>query len=266
MKRAALLGAALFLFPALLFAAGFARASLFLSKAVVTEGESVIIHASVKNDAVAAWSGETLFSDAGENIGSVSLALKAGEARVVSVSWTPKSPGVHALSVKLLSGETVADTLSANLTVEATPRTKAAAEEEAFAGASAAAIQSGSVVKDWLGNIHPALENTLAPVINVIDPVRQRASDFLDGQLAATKPKLPGNVLGWAAASSSEPVSAGTLWGSAWGVLWTLYYYLLTVLNFLIVNAALFYPFVAVLFLFLLWKLYQRMSGRSYRY
>ena len=50
------------------------------------------------------------------------------------------------------------------------------------------------------------------------------------------------------------------------GVLWTIYYYILTILNFLFVNAAIFYPVLALLFLFALWKLYQRLSGRSYRY
>jgi len=263
MKRAVFL---LFfaLAPVLVFGAGFARQSLFLSKASVTEGESVLIHAPVKNDA-AAWSGEAVFSDDARPIGTVSVSLKAGEARVVSVSWTPETPGTHAISARLSKDGTVADTLSANFTVEAKPKAKEDAEETALG--SAAAIQSGAVVKDWLGNISPVLANTLAPVISTVDPLRQSASNLIDGQLAAAKQKLPGNVLGSSTqASSTEPVSAATLWDSVWGVLWTVYYYLLTVLNFLIVNAALFYPILAFLFLFLLWKLYQRMSGRSYRY
>ena len=266
MKRFAIWGMALFLFPTLALGAGFAKSSLFLSKSSVTEGESVLIYAPIENSGTAAFSGSLVFSEEGSAIGSIAITLKAGEARVVSVSWTPEESGSHKVSAELKKGEAVVEKQTATFSVEKKPAPTATEEDETNAQV-AAPVQSSEVVKDWLGNISPVVEGTLAPVINFIDPVRQASSNFIDGQLTATKPKLPGKILGIETEGTSpKALSAGTFWEAVLGVLWTIYYYILTILNFLFVNAAIFYPVLALLFLFALWKLYQRLSGRSYRY
>lgn len=263
MKRLLLWGAFLFLSPALVLAAGFAKSSLFLSKTSVTEGDSVLIYAPIQNSATSSFAGSVAFSEGSAAIGSVAVSLKAGEARVVSVSWTPVA-GAHAVTAELKNTDTVVEKQSATFTVAAKPVATAATASPAD---SAAAIQSSTQVKDWLGNISPVVETALLPVFNTIDPLRQNAANFLDGQMAETKPKLPGNILGIQTQSTSpDTSSSGNLGSSFWGILWTLYFYILTILNFLIVNAAIFYPILALLFLFTLWKIYQRMSGRSYRY
>ncbi len=273
MKRILLWGAFLFLSPALVLAAGlpatasaagFAKSSLFLSKTSVTEGDSVLIYAPIQNSATGSFAGNVAFSEGNAAIGSVAISLKAGEARIVSVSWTPASPGAHAVTAELKNDDTTVEKQSATFTVSAKPVAAAAPVPHSE---SAAVAQSSAQVKDWLGNISPVIENTLAPVFNTIDPLRESASNFLDRQMAQTKPKLPGNILGIETESGSTTASGlGGLGATFWGILWTLYFYILTILNFLIVNAAIFYPVLAILFLFALWKLYQRMSGRSYRY
>lgn len=262
--RFLLWGTFLFISPALVLAAGFAKSSLFLSKTTAIEGDSVLIYAPIQNSATSSFAGSVAFSEGSAAIGSVAVSLKAGEARVVSVSWTPAAAGAHTITAELKNTDITVEKQSATFTVAAKP---AAATAPAVQRESAAVVQSSTQVKDWLGNISPVIENTLAPVFNTIDPLRESASNFLDGQMANTKPKLPGNILGIETESGSTTASgSGGLGATLWGILWTLYFYILTILNFLIVNAAIFYPVLAILFLFALWKLYQRMSGRSYKY
>ena len=73
--------AILFLLPHTAGATGFAKQSLFLSKSVVTEGDTVRIHAVVSNDdGRAAFTGTLSFTDGSATIGNVPVSLAGGEA------------------------------------------------------------------------------------------------------------------------------------------------------------------------------------------
>ena len=52
--------------------------------------------------------------------------------------------------------------------------------------------------------------------------------------------------------------------GSFWYVLQTLYFYLLTVLRFIVGSAGVFYPVVAILFLYFLWRMFRRFRRPAY--
>src|SRR3989344_4148677 len=97
--------------PAVALGAGFAKQSLFLSKGSVTEGEVVLIHAVLQNEASTKFAGDLSFTDGGEKIGTVPVTLGAGEAQAASISWKP-SAGAHKVVAELKSGTETVETLS----------------------------------------------------------------------------------------------------------------------------------------------------------
>lgn len=251
--------AVLVLLPSFAFAAGFPKTSLFLSATAPKEGEGVVIYAPVENPATAAFSGKVVFADEGQNVGSVTVRLAAGEARIVSVSWTPLAPGSHSLTATLQKdgGDTI-DTLSGSFAVAA--KTPAATAQDA------AAIESSSGIQNNVDKISPAVGAYVAPGFAAIDAARNAAADVLDGQLASTKEKLGpgggdiGQVLGSEDIqhATEKPVNAGIYF------LRLVYFYILTLLRFIIGSAAVFYPVFLLLALYIIWKLFRRFRRPAY--
>ncbi len=247
---------ALAVLPLSVSAAGFARESLFLSKTPVTEGETVLIHAVVNNDTAAKFDGQLVFSDESGSIGSVPVTLGAKEASVVSISWKPLA-GSHKVAAELRQGTTVVEKEYGTFEVAKKPAATATTST------AAAAVESSSGIQQGISSVSPAVANVTAPVFTLIDGGRSAAADVLDSQLANTKTKLgpsAGNVLG-----ADEVKNAGSNpMGAFWFALYTLYFYILTLLRFIIGSAAVFYPAIALLFLFTLWKLVRRLRRPSY--
>lgn len=237
-------------------AAGFAKHSLFLSRGSVVLGDSVIVYALVANEATSTFDGVIVFSDGDEQIGSVSTTLKAGEARIASVSWTPSAAGARALTASLRSGDSVIEEQSETFSV--------AAPAKKTGTSAAAAIQTSHSIQEKIGGVSPQAAQIVEPIFETVDGWRQTASDVLYGQIAKAKGNLPGNVLGLQTYKPDDENNPSSY--SPWAILWTLYFYALTILNFLLVSAVIFYPLLAILFIYILWKLFQRMSGRSYTY
>lgn len=243
------LAALCILLPFSAHAAGFAKNSLFLSKSSVTEGETVLIHAVVSNEASSPFSGSLIFSNDTGTIGSAPVSLGAGEAQTASVSWKPVS-GTHAVTATLRSsaGE-LSETQKATFSVRAKPTPVAETQ-------SAAVVESSEAIQTQLESFSPAAANASAPVFTLVDGGRARVVDVLDTQIEQTKSKLDtqqssGEVSG--AQTEKLPDTVGGLWFA----LYTLYLYLLTILRFLISNAGVFYPLLAVAFLYGLWRLYK---------
>ena len=248
------LAALIILAPAIASAAGFAKESLFLSKSPVTEGETVLIYAVLANDTTEQFKGEVRLRSGDTAVGTVSAVLAAGEARTVSVSWSPKA-GTHAVTAELKTsaGEILASEQATFVIEEKpSPPTKTLQEEKA-----AAAVESSAPVKQAIANVSPQAARAAQPVFATLDSWREKGAEFLDKQIADTKGRLPkGGVLGAETAknASSDPM------GSALNVFQTLYLYLLTILRYIIASAVLFYPLLAIIFIWSLWKLYRRMS------
>jgi hypothetical protein len=252
----------LLLLPLGAFAAGFAKESLFLSKSPVTQGDTVLIHAVVDNAAATKFAGSLQFADAGASIGSVPVALSAGESSVVSLSWKPLA-GSHTVTATLKdsSGTTVEQT-TGTFDVAAPPQPAAATSSTQ----GAAAVESSAAIQQNIGNISPPVEAAVKPAFTLIDGARTAAAGALDSQLAATKQNLgpnagsPGQVLG---AEATKNATQNPL-GAVWYILQTLYFYLLTVLRFVVGSAGLFYPIVAIAFLYLLWRMFRRFRRPAY--
>lgn len=245
-----LIPALLLLIPtSFVFGAGFAKQSIFLSRSSVTEGESVLIHAVVSNNDPATFKGKLELRDKDEPIGTVPVSLESGKAIAVSVSWEPTA-GKRTVSADLIDQEgTVLETMSESFTIEAKPKPKATTTAQ-----TAATIESSEDIQNRIGGFSPQVQQATAPVFSTLDGVRNTIANTLDGQLKTANAKL-GKIAG--AEDENEGELPDTV-GGFWLALWTVYFYILTVLRFLIGNAGIFYPAFALLFLYFLYKTFRR--------
>lgn len=236
-------------------AAGFSSQSLFLSKSTVTEGETVLIHAVVKNDAGVAFTGTLTLTEGDTRIGSVPVSLAAGEAQTASVSWRP-SAGTHPVTAELTSPD---GSLIAKETASFGVRKKPAPEG---AAATPGEVEPSTQLQASIANISPQVGAVATPTFTFIDSARESVAGVIDEQLVQTKGRLDtpkkGTVAGASTEAEEEP-SQG-LSGGFWSIVWTLYVYLLTLLRFIIGSAGVFYPVLGVLFLWTLWRVYKRMT------
>jgi hypothetical protein len=249
---------ALAIYPEVATAAGFAKQSLFLSRSDVIEGESVLIHTVVSNDARDPFKGTLALRDADQKIGSVPVSLKSGEAIAVSVSWVPQA-GKRTVHAELMTdGGIAVESMSETFSIAERPKPPPAGAASS-SDQSAASVQSSVNIQEKIGDLSPAVQQASAPVFNVLDAGREKAAHALDGQLNIAKAKL-GDVQG-AYDDRKEGELPSTVSGF-WVALWTLYFYFLTVMRFLIGSAAIFYPLFAILLLLFMWKMFRRFGRR----
>lgn len=242
-------------YPAAAQGAGFAKQSIFLSKPSAVEGDTVLIHTVVQNDSAAEFSGTLIMRDGDSKVGSVPVSLDVGEAQAVSVSWKP-SAGRHDIVAELSdAGGAVVGNESESFSIGAKPRPKAKAPPNASSSA-AAAVESSADIQGKIEDLSPAASGALEPVFRLVDGSRTAIADVLDAQIAKTKPKLaplPGVVAG-----TSTAVQAPQQGGWFGSIFNTAYYYVLTVLRFVIGSAGAFYPILAFVFFYILWKTFKR--------
>lgn len=127
------------------------------------------------------------------------------------------------------------------------------------ASSAAAAIESSAKIQEHIGAYAPAVQGATAPAFAWVDAARSAAADALDSQLATAGAKV-GKAQG--AYDEREEGELPDTVSGFWLALWTIYFYVLTVLRFLIGNAALFYPVFAVVVLYLIYKTFRRFGRR----
>ncbi len=129
---------------------------------------------------------------------------------------------------------------------------------------AAAAIESSAAIQQNINNISPIVESYVKPAFTLIDGARNAAAGALDTQVASTRTRLapnqPGEVLGAEAVKNSTT----NPWGSFLYLLNTLYFYILTVLRFVVGSAGAFYPIVAIVFLYFIWRMFKRFRRPAY--
>lgn len=262
------LGAALLVglfLPGAVFGAGFAKQTLFLSKTPVVEGESVLIHTVVQNDGAEKFDGSlVVFAQAGdtkEKVGTVAVSIALQGANTVSVSWKPAA-GEYTVTAELTTknGEIV-ESQTAHFTINEKPKT----ESNDLLNQADAEVQSSADVQAMIAKFSPTVADFTKPAFLAIDSLRTKAGSFLDQGINWSKakvgPKKPGEVLG---ESTSNPASAqgwlGTL--SYFAAMIALYFF--SILKWIVANAGIFYPVIALVFFYSLWRLFVRMRRPSY--
>ena len=116
-------------------------------------------------------------------------------------------------------------------------------------------MESSADIQQKIEDLSPAAGGALAPVFKLVDGSRVAVADVLDTQIAKTKPKLapiPGIVAGTSTIATPDQGS----WFSS--IFNTVYFYILTVLRYIIGSAGVFYPLLAVIFLLTLYKMFKR--------
>lgn len=269
MKKA-LLALVCILLPFGASAAGFAKESLFLSKSSITEGDTVRIHAIISNDNSSSFKGTLDFHDEDGAIGSVAVSLSAGEATALATSWKP-SAGKHTVvaALKDTAGKKVEEQ-SATFAVAAKP---APVQNTTSSSLSqpAAAVTSSENIQNTLASVSPTAAKTAQPVFTTIDWARTEAAKKIDQgiiwsekQIATAKLK-PGIVLS-AETSKTGSTTPTKGWQNTSALAGgTIALYILTVLRGIIGNAAFFYPILAILFFYALWRLIQRFRRPSWQ-
>lgn len=243
-------------------AAGFAKQSLFLSTSPVVEGDSVLIYSVVQNDDASKFDGNLIFfsqKDGGdkEKIGTVAAGIAPHGADTISISWKPLA-GTYTITAELTQQDgTIVESESERFTINEKP--KPAAQE------SADGVESSADVAAMLANYVPALAGPAAPVFSSIDSLRQSAVSVLNQGLDWSKSKVgenpaPGQVLG---AATKDPSPQGLL-GAASNLAALMAFYFFSALKWVVANTGVFYPVLAILFLFGLWKLFSHIRRPSY--
>ncbi len=260
--RLALVGA--LLLPSLASAAGFAKQSIFLSKSPVTEGESVLIHTVVQNDGTAAFDGSlVVFAQTGsadkQKVGTVAVSIAPQGANTVSVSWKPAA-GSYDVTAELTQKDgTVVESESARFTINERP--KPASEGVAT---SSGEVQSSAPVEDMVAKYVPALTGVSGPIFTNIDTWRGKAASLLDQGINWSKSKVGAKSAGEVLGASTQNTSPQGLLGTGTYLAGLAGLYFFSVLRWLIANTGVFYPVVAVAFLYAIWRVFASMRRPKY--
>ena len=268
--RKIIVAAALFLLPSLVLAAGFAKDPIFLSKTPVTEGQNVHVYAVISNADAAAFVGTLVFYDNNVKIGSSAINLAAGATQTASILWTPAA-GSHPISAQLVAKNgSVAEQVAQTFTVDAKPQPVAATNASAFPTAqSAATIDSSAAIQKDIAGVSPQVASATAPAFSIVDSARNSIANVLDGQITTAKQKVssspkPGLVEG-AATGTLADVQLQNPTTGFWYWLYTTYLYVLQALRWLVGNAGVFYPVLAIAFLYLIYKMYRRFRRPAWQ-
>src|SRR3989344_292862 len=204
---------------------------------------------------------------------SVPAVVAAAEPQALELSAKAQVEGTSVPLSASVSTENTDFVLSATkkdgstpvtFTLYLTPKPKPA--PVATSSSAAAAVESSSGIQQGIAGVSPQTASTLVPFFTLVDGGRSKAADVLDSQIANTKKNL-----GPDAGAPSEVLSAQDVkqagqnpMGAFWYILQTLYLYLLTLLRFIVGSAGVFYPALAVAFLYILWKLFRRFRRPAY--
>lgn len=241
--------------PLVASAAGFASQSIFLSRSPVTEGESVRVYVTVSNPGADTFKGSVAVTEDGDTIGTVPLTLTTGGAQTVSVVWKPTSAGARTVKAALIQDGTTAAETQQTFTIQEKPKpTPLASETPDVSTQTSGTVESSAGIQQSIESISPAVGNASKPVFGALDSVREKIAGVADQQLGKVGSKISkGQSKGQVEGISTEDTQP---W--YWSIVWTIYFYILTLVRFLVGSAGIFYPLLAVLFLYFIWKMFRR--------
>jgi len=190
-------------------------------------------------------------------VGGAAVSIAPGGAEAASVSWKPTS-GSHSVTAELTAKDgTIAASEEATFNVQEKPK-----PEDTTTPASTT-VESSTKIKEVVASISPGVADAATPVFATIDSLRQKGVEALEKSSTWTKNKIgEGEVKG---ADTEQKTEGGGIVGTATTIGATLLLYVLSILTFLLSNAGVFYPVLAVLFLFALWRIFKRIRRPSYQ-
>lgn len=257
----------LFLAPEFALGAGFAKQSLFLSKSPVTEGEQVFVHAVVQNDAAVKFDGDLIFSIKGqdgkkERIGSVAVLIAASGAQAASVSWTPPAGDQTVVAALTQKDGTVVEEEEATFSIAKKPTPVVVRTDPA----DTQSVEPSDDVQAMISKFIPPISGLTEPVFTSIDTFRIKANSLINNGIAWSKNKIggksAGQVLG--SATSKDNTTPKGILDTVIFLAAMLSLYVLSILKWMVTHTGVFYPAAAILFLFVLWKIFSSFRRPSY--
>ncbi len=241
----------LLLLPSLVLAAGFAKQSLFLSESTVTQGDTVDIYAVVDDETPYAFSGKLQFSDDIGPIGDAAVKLNPGGATTVSVSWKPTA-GNRTVTAELITPQgDIVESESEIFTINPKPTTSLSSDsatESTGSGGASTAVEPSTPIEQQVIKIFPAATKSVQTTFSAIDSGRSAAAGALNQGMNWSKQKI-------VEVSNS---AQGGLVNMFWVAFATAVLYVFAALSYIISHVGVFYPVLALLFIYLLLRLYRR--------
>jgi hypothetical protein len=279
MKVTSIFFLALFLLlPTFAFASsrgGFASGAIWLSKEIITAGDSVRISASLYNSYDDRLAGTVSFKDGSHIVGEASFSLSAGEGTIVSVTTRP-DVGEHSYYAEIT--EATLDTDEGEVRATEVIGTKTAViartvrpKPEELKEQTAAAISTTERAQEKITEVSPTAGKVINPLLERIDSFRADAAEYTAeamtsarariAEATSTEPAYDGKVLGVETPAFLEKTVESKGARAGWGYLLL---YLNAILNTILRSAALFYPIAAITLFFALRMLYRKLTGRYY--
>ncbi|HEV8666584.1 MAG TPA: hypothetical protein VN665_01910 [Candidatus Paceibacterota bacterium] len=134
------------------------------------------------------------------------------------------------------------------------------------ASQTAATIDSSASIQNDIAGVSPQVASATEPAFSVIDSARNAIANTLDGQIQNTQQKIKATPKsGVIEGTSTQNILTNPQLPSESGVwywLYTFYLWLLEAIRWLVGNAGVFYPVLAVAFLYLIYRMYRRFRRR----
>ena len=255
MKRAVISIFFILFFPLLAGATGFAKQSLFLSRDGVVDGETVSIYSVVFNTDSVAFSGLMEFSDNNKTIGTTSVTLSAGQASTVSIPWKT-TVGPHAIVARLEDQKgTILEENLATFTVLS--KTQIATEPQVTATFDP--VDSSDPVAQKITQVAPWVGSRVVPLFTKIDSFRNSSAQNLGNGVIWAKRQVIVQSTGSTDPGVIRPVQQKDFVTEAKMILTTGLVYFFTILRYIVAHIGAFYPVVAGIFFYILWKIVARI-------
>ncbi len=244
------------LMPLVVLAATFPSKSIFLSEDPVLSGDTVLIHVVISNNSNSSFSGTLSILDGKTQVGTLAVSLAAEEAQVESLSWKPGG-GSHILVADLYD--------SKQFLVQETQQTFNVSLPTP--SVSTLSVESSQGLDSSIAQVSPKTAQVVAPALATIDIARQDVVQNLSQGIAWAQGQInlasstQGKVLG---VETTNPQTTG-VGHTLWMVLATAVLYVLSVLRSIVSSVGLFYPVIAIIFLYILWRIF-RGARRPSRY
>ncbi|MDP4020953.1 MAG: hypothetical protein Q8P58_02865 [Candidatus Adlerbacteria bacterium] len=178
------------------------------------------------------------------------------EGEAVLINWNPAA-GTYRIVIELLDQNgAVTSSETADFTVDSVPPPPPEVQ-------GTTTVESSEKIQETIASIVPQA-SAAAPVFSTIDNWRQKGIDALETGEAWAKGKVNAGEVAGENTEEGEGSSSGGIVETVTKLVATLLLYLFSILKFLVSNAGIFYPVLAIAFFYLLWRLFKRMRRPKY--
>lgn len=180
----------------------------------------------------------------------------ATEGDTVLIYWHPSAGSYRITAERLNQSGTVLDSETTTFVVEEIPE-----PEPARVVQGTSTVESSGKIQEAIANIVPQAA-VATPVFGAIDNLRQKGADALAEAEVWAKAKGSKQESSEVAGANTEAESG--IASTVMALVATALSYLLALLKMVVSSAGIFYPVFAIVFFYILWRLFKRMRRSNY--